>query len=148
MLSKTTINPKFLVSLMLFTFVLLTGCQQAPSPETTPQPNNDLIFTPAGIAVAPGSESSVSVQVTTGADLQAAVFELEQALTGVSVSFMPDADGKTGDLIVAASETLPEGSQTLSVMGKSGDNTWFGKLNITASAVWTWPRTLDKNDRA
>jgi endonuclease YncB( thermonuclease family) len=136
---RKTINPKFLVSLMLLTFVLLTGCQQAPSPEAKPeptrQPSNDLMFTPAEIAVAPGSESSVSVQVTTGADLKTAAFELEQALNGVSVSFVSDADGKTGDLIIAISENLAEGTHILNVMGKSGSNTWLGKLTVTASVV-------------
>lgn len=141
---RKTINPKVLatkyfVSLVLLAFVLLTGCQQTPSPEVSPeplpQPNNDLIFAPAEIAVAPGSESSVSVQVSTGADLKTAIFELAQALNGVSVSFVSDADGKTGDLIIAAGESLAEGTQTLNVMGKSGSNTWLGKLTVTASVV-------------
>jgi hypothetical protein len=145
-MSKVIINSKFLLGLVLLAFVLLTGCQQtqAPkdptNPELTPTPAGDLVFTPAEIAVAPGSASSVSISVTSSADLSKATFALNQAIDGVTVNFEPASDGKTGELFVNLSETNPEGSQELSIQGSDGMHTWLGSLKLTTSttASVTW----------
>jgi hypothetical protein len=133
---KTFRKPQLFISLLLLLFVLLTGCQQTPVPQDPsspqPTPNADLVFEPAEIAVAPGNENSVSVSVTTGADLSKAIFALEQAPEGVSLSFTPASDGKTGELFVALSETRGEGSQDLKLQGTDGEHIWLGTLRVTA----------------
>jgi hypothetical protein len=128
------INQKFLVSLVLLVFMLLTGCQQTQEPEPTPVPSSDLIFAPAEVQVAPGLENSVSVQVASGADLSSATFGLEGVIDDMSVSFEPSEDNKAGELFVSLSDTI-EGSRDVTIKGTDGEHTWFGSLKVTASVT-------------
>lgn len=135
----TIINkPQALLGLML-ALMLFSGCQQAVQTKIA----NDLVFNPAQIEVAPGSENSVNVTLTDGADLSKAVFSLNHAADGVSLSFEPSADGKTGELLVELAESKLEGSQKLDIKGTDGTHTWFGTLQLTTSN--TAPRTFFVN---
>lgn len=137
-MAKNINKPRVWLGLML-ALTLFSGCQQAVQTKTA----NDLVFTPAQIEVAPGSENSVKVTLTDGADLSQAIFSLNKAADGVSLSFEPSVDGKGGELFVGLSESKPEGSQLLDIKGTDGTHTWFGSLQLTTSN--TAPRTFFVN---
>jgi hypothetical protein len=127
----------------------LTACDDTPTaaPTITADPvTPDLVFTPAALRVAPGDTARAVVRVITGADLRQATFAVEHAPAGLDVRFVPDAEGRTGTLLLVSHAPLAPSAGGLTIRGVSGPKVWVGRLALAVSA--SPARTLFANAAA
>jgi Protein of unknown function (DUF1565) len=91
----------------------------------------------ASTSGAPPAQATQTVRVQPAADLSAATFWLEGAPDSLSVRFQSAADGASGTLTLAASDTAAAGAQTLTVKGRNGagTKTWVGSLQLTVTTT-------------